>query len=134
MRTSRGFTLLEVTIVLGLVLLMVGLAAPRIADVGRLRLRTTARHLAAELSAARDAAILGGREVVLRLDGLAAGVTVATVSVGGARHRAGAPLVLHPSGEAGPTRVALADGSGRRVTVVLPVGLGRAVVEETDRP
>ena len=59
---SGGFSLIELIIVLAIMALVFGLAAPRIAkDMAVLRLRTTAKQVAASLRWARSQALSTGR-------------------------------------------------------------------------
>lgn len=65
--TAAGFTLVElmvVMVIVGLASAAVMLAMPRSSD----RARTEARTLAARLVAARDLAIIGGRDVAVTID------------------------------------------------------------------
>jgi len=128
-RPARGFTLVELVVVLAIVLLAVGLVLPRVPDTGALRLDADARRLADALAAARERAILTGRATSVALDDLGDGVRVVAVSLGGEPLPATRPLRLEPTAEARARRIRLADRDGRERVVRLPAGLGAAVVE-----
>lgn len=66
---QRGFTLLELIVVLVIGVLMVSLAPPLLSSLsGTTELRSAARQLAAGLRTARNAAITSQQEAVLTLD------------------------------------------------------------------
>lgn len=60
-REPAGFTLLEVTLVLLILAVMVGVVVPRLRDTARARLESEARKLAVTLRHVRHEAILNGR-------------------------------------------------------------------------
>ncbi|PAS98570.1 MAG: type II secretion system protein GspH [Candidatus Dactylopiibacterium carminicum] len=69
MRAMRGFTLMEVLIVLALVGIVAGLVVVRLDDDGQRATRHAAERLSLALEAARDEAIYSGREVAFSSDG-----------------------------------------------------------------
>jgi general secretion pathway protein H len=68
-RNQRGFTLLELIVVLGILALVLAIAPPALAPaLDQLRIRTAARDVAAALRLARNTAVSSGRETTLSLD------------------------------------------------------------------
>jgi hypothetical protein len=67
--------------------------------------------------------------VLLALDA-GDGVRVAGVTIGGEPASPSRPLRLEPTADARPHRIRLADDDGRELVVLLPAGLGAAVVRE----
>jgi general secretion pathway protein H len=67
--SSRGFTLLELLVVLGLATLLIAMVPPLIsAALPGTELKSSVRRLAAGLRLAREEAIRGGRDVALTVD------------------------------------------------------------------
>ena len=139
---SRGFTLLEVTVVLLVLVLAAAIALPHLHAPAR-RLDEAARRLAETATLARERAILGGTPATLAVDFARARWTAADVSVAlpaGVRFRdvvgpdgvaawsGVVRLELDPAGDPLPARVDLADDRGGAASVVLPPGDGRAMV------
>ena len=67
-RSQRGFTLLEVSIVLLIIGLLIALAIPRLPDITSTRLQASADKLAVTLGYLSDEAALRGRVYRLSLD------------------------------------------------------------------
>jgi general secretion pathway protein H len=137
---GRGFTLVEVLVVVVIIALLVSVVAVRIAPDARQSLREEAARLAAVLAHARDEAIATGvplawqgaesgyrffrrapdrtwqpldRDVALRARDLAPGVNVAAIETA-ARADGPAPvIVLAPTGLSDPFRITLALGPHR---------------------
>jgi len=153
--TRKGFTLLEVLVVLAIVGVAAAAVLPRIGAVRGLAVRETARRLADGVGLARERAILGATtmRLVLDVDGgrwrigragaaadaiaddapvagtIPAGVRVRAVAVGTRAAAAGSVVVdLRPDGDALPVRIDLADEGGRTESVVLPPARARALV------
>jgi prepilin-type N-terminal cleavage/methylation domain-containing protein len=124
-----GFTLVELLVTMAIVLLTVGLVLPHVADPGARRLESDARRLADDLASARERAILGGRATTVPLDDVGDGVRVVAVTIGGEPASPSHPLRLEPTADARPRRIRLADDDGRALVVLLPAGLGAAVIE-----
>ena len=117
---------------LAVVSLAAGLVLARVPHASGLRLEQAARRLAERLSDARQRAILLGRPVRVDVaDGLPPAVWLETLDVGGTATRT---LELGADGDALPARAILADGSGRRLLVLLPAGFHRARVLEEAAP
>ena len=60
-RDAAGFTLLELTLVLLILAVVLGIVVPRLRDTDRARLESEVRKLAVTLRYLRQAAILNGR-------------------------------------------------------------------------
>lgn len=142
--TLRGFTLIEVLVVLLLVGISVTVVAVNLRAGDREVLREEAARLAAGLEQAQDEAILTGAALAWRgaaegyqylrrgTDGnwmplddhlfrpwqLPAAVRLVDVEVAGMKVVAGALIVLSPSALSGPLRVVLAAGSERAAVEV----------------
>lgn len=68
-RRQRGFTLVELIVVLGIVAMIMLLALPRLGDLAPgQELRATAEELRADIRRVRNAALAGSRETVLTID------------------------------------------------------------------
>ncbi len=65
----RGFTLIEILVVLALVGIVAGLVVVRLDDDGQRATRHAAEQLSVALEAARDEAIYSGRELAFSSDG-----------------------------------------------------------------
>jgi Tfp pilus assembly protein FimT len=155
--------LLEVTVVLAVVALAVGLVLPRLADIDGAALDAAARQLVDAVAFGRERAILSGTPMRLVLDldggrwvvgrpaadpsGVTAGDGPPTRAVtlpsrlrvrgvtcsGPATARAGSvALDFAPEGDGLPIRIELADARGRRRSVIIPAGGGRAVFVSGD--
>jgi general secretion pathway protein H len=70
MRTTRGFTLLELLIVMAVILIIIGLAVVRLDDSGRRVTQANAEQLSLTLEAARDLAVYSGKPVAFSSDGV----------------------------------------------------------------
>lgn len=106
MREARGFTLLEILVVLGLAAIILALVLPRLGGgLEGLRVRTASRQVAALLRGARVQAVARRQTVTVTAD-----------------PRAGT-LLVESAGRAGPSR---------RLT--LPAGIRLAVMDEAGRP
>lgn len=157
-RPTRGTTLLELVVTLGILALAAALVLPRIPDRGALALDAAAAEIRDALGFGRERAILGGagwRLVVdvdagrwtlgrARADGgldapagplgspvtLAAPVRVLAVRAAGAPevHGGTATVDLSPEGDALPVRIELGDDRGRVRSVVLAPAVARAEV------
>lgn len=106
MNRARGFTLLELLVVLGLAAIILALVLPRLGGgLEGLRVRTAARQVAALLRSARVHAIAGGQTVAVTVD------------------PRGGTLQVEPPGRTGaPSRLAM------------PQGVRLAVLDEAARP
>jgi type II secretion system protein H len=144
---SRGFTLLELVLVLALIGLIVTLVAPRLGLFGSVALDTSARRLAARIRFLREEAALRGHSVRLSFDlherSYAAAVLVPTTT--GARfvddssplfRRVSLPddLNLDVSGpnlsttvDGQPAAIFSPDGFADPTVIYLDDGKGRAV-------
>jgi len=69
MRHSRGFTLIEILVVMALLLIVVGVAVVRLDDSGERITRSMPEQLAIKLEAARDEAVYSGKQVAFSSDG-----------------------------------------------------------------
>src|SRR5215472_16705835 len=67
-RAQRGFTLLEMLVVLVVVALAAGMLLPRLGDVGAARVDREAQRLAEAVTLLRERAILGGAPAALVVD------------------------------------------------------------------
>jgi len=67
-RRSRGFTLIELALVLVIIAIILSFVAPRLMELGQARREAEARRLAALLGYLHDEASLRGRTFRLRLD------------------------------------------------------------------
>ena len=140
----RGFTLLEMALVLAVVGLAAGILVPRLGDVAAFELDATAHRLADTLTLARERAALRATPAHVALDlgagswstdetsartTLPARVRLHSVTAnGGPAVYAGTAVIrFDPAGDALPARVELARDGGGAVSVVLPPGR-RAVV------
>jgi general secretion pathway protein H len=141
----RGFTLLELVVVLAVVGLAAGILLPRLADLGPFELDAAARRLADALTLARERAVLRAAPAHLTLD-LATGswttdepgtavslpprVRVRAVVANGERAVDTGIIVIRfdPAGDALPARVDLAHDGGAARNIVLPPAGARAVV------
>lgn len=152
---NRGFTLVEVLVVIVIIALLASVVAVRIAPDARQSLREEAARLAAVLAHARDEAIATGvplawqgagsgyrfvrraadrtwqpldRDVALRARDLAPGVNVAAIETA-ARADGPAPvIVLAPTGLSEPFRITLALGPHR--VRVSSDGVNAPVIED----
>ena len=105
-RGRAGFTLLEVTIVLGLAALILALVLPRLGGgLERLRVRTTSRQVAALLRSARTQAVSQRQMVTVTVDPREGTLQVAPPS------RSGVPQGL-----------------------ILPQGIRLAILDQASRP
>jgi general secretion pathway protein H len=104
---ESGFTLLELLVVLAVIGLIAGLAAPRFSALAQPSLRQVATDIALELRATRLQALRSGRVVELAPAALAARLP-ASVSLAAAP---AAPLVFYPDGRSSGGRWQVADGS-----------------------
>jgi general secretion pathway protein H len=142
---SRGFTLLELLLVLLLLGLAYGLAGPMFGDrPAGLDVQTATRQIAAGLRKARDTAVTQGRDAVLTLD-----VEARTFSVTGdpRHHTLPKPLSytiytassetlterlgsirFHPDGSSTGGRVTASTGKGVSMSVDIDWLTGRAKV------
>jgi prepilin-type N-terminal cleavage/methylation domain-containing protein len=121
MRSPRSaFTLIEVMLVVVIIGIIAGIAAPRVAALmPRVGLRAAARQIVDDVRAAQAYAADRGRTVMLRYP-LPDGVRLAQVasSAGGAVR-----VAVFPSGYVAPHRVELESGAAGRMTVEFS-GLG----------
>jgi len=146
---SRGFTLIEVLVVVAIIVVIVGLAGVRLvrgpADV----VREESEHLALLLRAAREEAILQGRvyafgagketyrflrlepdghlkptadDEVFRAQSLPPGITIASLKVEGVGDADQEGLVFLPSGELPAFRIVVAGGGVSWSVVGAPDG------------
>ncbi len=152
---SRGFTLLEVLVVVVIVALLVSVVAVRLAPDARQSLREEAARLAAVLAHARDEAIVTGaplawqsagtgyrfvrraadrswqpvdRDPALRERELAPGVGLAAIETTVRADGAAPVIVLAPTGLSEPYRITLALGPHR--VRVSSDGVNAPVVED----
>jgi general secretion pathway protein H len=142
-KRARGFTLIEVLVVVMIIVVIVGLVGVRLARGPEDLVREESEHLALVLSAARDEAILQGRvfafgagresyrfmrlekdgrlkpseDELLRPKRLPQGIAVELLKVEGAGEETLEGLVFLPSGELPAFRIVLA-GAGIRWSVV----------------
>lgn len=106
MKGARGFTLLELLVVLGLAALVLALVLPRLGGgLEGLRVRTASRHVAALLRSARLEAIVRRQPVTVTLDP-----------------------------QAGEVRTEGSASSAARRRVALPDGVRLVVFDEANRP
>lgn len=69
MRAARGFTFVEILVVITIILILMSVSLPRLAGtVGHTRLTTSARDVTALLRFARDAAVLTEQQTEVRFD------------------------------------------------------------------
>jgi general secretion pathway protein H len=151
----RGFTLVEVLVVVVIIALLVSVVAVRIAPDARQALREEAARLAAVLTHARDEAIVTGaplawqgagsgyrfvrratdrtwqpldRDAALRARELAPGVSVAAIETTVRAGDASPVIVLTPTGLSEPFRITLALGPHR--VRVSSDGVNAPVIED----
>jgi general secretion pathway protein H len=106
---SGGFSLVELMIVLAIMALVFGMAAPRIAkEMGVLHLRTTAKQVAASLRWARSQALSTGKTYNAIFDG--SGQRVIISDYAGALDTAGKKLVGSADAAAGRAEAEAIDG------------------------
>ena len=121
-RADRGFTLLEMLVVLAVLGLMVGLVVARgpMRSAG-LDARMAANQLAGTLRAARSEAIARDHSVTVAIDSAAGTVRVGAAApraMGAALSGLARPLVFQPDGSSAGAAVTVAAGRIRkRVTV-----------------
>jgi prepilin-type N-terminal cleavage/methylation domain-containing protein len=142
-KPRRGFTLLEMAVVLAVVGVGASLLLPRLGDLRALEVEAAAQRLADDLTLAREQAILGGASRQARLDldrgtwtigagettQLPAALRLRTVEIDGHVIVAGrVTLELDPVGDPLPARIELADARGHGAGVVLPPVMGPARV------
>jgi len=142
MRTARGFTLLELLVVLALAGLILALVLPRLAGgLEGLRLRTASRQVAALLRTARAQAVVERRTVTVNVDprrglleasseagtprrlALPEGIDLAVLDAAAWRHRA-VQIRFSPRGGSDGGVLGV-TGAGRRIVVVVDPLTGR---------
>lgn len=69
-KTCRGFTLLEILVVMAIMVSLIGLAVVKLDDNGERVTRKQAEELAIRLEAARDEAVYAGQPLAFSSDGL----------------------------------------------------------------
>lgn len=69
MRISRGFTLLEILVVMAIAVVMLGVAVVNLNDSGERATMNEADHLSIMLEAARDDATYSGKQMAFSTDG-----------------------------------------------------------------
>lgn len=125
---EAGYTLLEMLAVLVILALVAGIAAPRLAGLGRPAVSGDAVSLVASLRLARQQAVFGGRESVLSLDtdqgswtidGAPAGrlsreVRASVTTDAAEAGRREAAVRFYPDGRSSGARIALRAGEAAR--------------------
>jgi general secretion pathway protein H len=154
---ARGFTLIEVLVVVVIIAVLVSLVAVKLAPDARQSLRDEALRLAALLGHARDEAIVTGAPLAwqgsdagyrflrrgpdrtwqpldgdpgLRARSLPAGVSLVAIETPATANRGDPTIVLSPTGVADPFRITLAAGEHR--LRVASDGVAAPSVEEQD--
>jgi general secretion pathway protein H len=154
-RAGRGFTLVEVLVVVVIIALLATVVVVRIAPDARQGLREEAARLAAVLAHARDEAVVTGaplawqaagsgyrfarraadrtwqpldRDAALRARALAPGVSLAAIETAARADGPQPVIVLAPTGLAEPFRITLALGPHR--VRVSSDGVNAPVVED----
>jgi type II secretion system protein H len=131
-RRPRGFTLVELMVLIGIVGLLAAIAVPSFRSYNRAnRLGTTADMMIADLSLARATAVAQGR--VFRLDATETGYTVVDAATGdvmrdrtfegSVRLPAAATVHFFPWGAAETAILTLDDGHDQKQVRVLPTGI-----------
>ena len=152
-RRSRGFTLIEILVVVAIIVVIVGLAGVQLMRGPGDLVREESEHLALLLRAVREEAILQGRvfafsaerdsyrflrlerdgklkptqgDDVLRPQRLPQGVAIEALQIEGAGEAAQDGVVFLPSGELPTFRIVLKSGGARWSVVGAPDGTIRA--------
>ena len=147
----RGFTLLEVVLVCGILALATTWVLPRLRLAGHSNVSLAARALADALNLARDRAILSQQAATIVFDlehqqwrdddpsahpiQLPPTIRFAAVTIGGnaAASHGQRTLALDPGGDRLPTTIDLRDDDGHAARVLLPPARSRAVVLPQER-
>jgi len=148
-RSGRGFTLIEVLVVMLIIAVVVGLVGVQLARGPEDQVREQSEHLAVLLNAARQEAILQGRvfafsgerdsyrflrlerdgrlkptadDDLLRAQRLPSGIVIETIQIAGAGDAPRDGLVFLPNGEVPAFRLVLSGGGARWSVIGAPDG------------
>ena len=129
-RASRGLTLLELAVTIGVLTLIAVVVVPRLAGDDDRRLRLAADAAVVRLTAARWQAVVEGRRIRLPLDALSPGL--AAVQVDGPPAGETKTIDFDPVPAAVPRTVLLAGARGVTARITIPGGLAPLAVSIGD--